>query len=261
MNACLFGMEAELAEWVKEHKSRLPIVAFMAGRFMDEMKGMRFGHAGTIVEGKEDTTAEKIKRMEAAGINVAERYGGLVLGNVEAVLVIEELAKISGAVAFPVFESCVGPVRAIEHFAQESLKQRVIPAVCRGEKMVAVSMSEPNAGSALTDQLIGDDGADTIDGRERAACTEWKRDGGAAGVQRGVVVGAKAQIVAAGQRGQAGVLPGLGLAVGQGGAEPGGAGAGAEGLEPGELRRSGGQCRGGGLIECAHQATSPAIQP
>lgn len=66
-------MEAELAEWVKENDSRLPIVAFMAGRFMDEMKGMRFGHAGTIVEGKEDTTAEKIERMEAAGISVAER--------------------------------------------------------------------------------------------------------------------------------------------------------------------------------------------
>jgi succinyl-CoA synthetase alpha subunit len=66
-------MEAELAEWVKQHRSRLPIVAFMAGRFMDEMRGMRFGHAGTIVEGKEDTTAEKIARMEAAGISVAER--------------------------------------------------------------------------------------------------------------------------------------------------------------------------------------------
>ncbi len=66
-------MEAELAEWVRENNSRLPIVAFMAGRFMDQMKGMRFGHAGTIVEGKEDTTAEKIARMEAAGISVAER--------------------------------------------------------------------------------------------------------------------------------------------------------------------------------------------
>jgi len=66
-------MEAELAEWVVAHRSRLPIVAFMAGRFMDEMKGMRFGHAGTIVEGKEDTTAAKIERMERAGISVAER--------------------------------------------------------------------------------------------------------------------------------------------------------------------------------------------
>jgi succinyl-CoA synthetase alpha subunit len=74
-------MEAELARWVAEHdataaegeRKSLPIVAFMAGRFMDEMPGMSFGHAGTIVEGKEDTTAEKIERLEAAGIAVAER--------------------------------------------------------------------------------------------------------------------------------------------------------------------------------------------
>jgi succinyl-CoA synthetase alpha subunit len=68
-------MEAELSEWVREHESRLPIVAFMAGKFMDseEMKGMSFGHAGTIVEGKEDTAAEKIARLESAGIRVVER--------------------------------------------------------------------------------------------------------------------------------------------------------------------------------------------
>jgi len=66
-------MEAQLAAWVAEHESRLPIVAFMAGRFMDEMPGMSFGHAGTIVEGREDTAAEKIERLAAAGIVVAER--------------------------------------------------------------------------------------------------------------------------------------------------------------------------------------------
>src|SRR2546423_4282579 len=65
-------MEAELANWVKENDSRLPIVAFMAGRFMDEMPGMSFGHAGTIVEGKADTAAEKIQRLADAGITVAE---------------------------------------------------------------------------------------------------------------------------------------------------------------------------------------------
>ena len=68
-------MEAQLAEWVKENDSRLPIVAFMAGKFMDdeEMKGMSFGHAGTIVEGAEDTATQKIARLEAAGIKVVER--------------------------------------------------------------------------------------------------------------------------------------------------------------------------------------------
>ncbi len=65
-------MEAELARYVTETGSKLPIVAFMAGRFMDEMPGMSFGHAGTIVEGKEDTASEKIARLAEAGIVVAE---------------------------------------------------------------------------------------------------------------------------------------------------------------------------------------------
>jgi succinyl-CoA synthetase alpha subunit len=66
-------MEADLARWKIENDSRLPVVAFMAGRFMDAMPGMRFGHAGTIVEGKADTTAEKIERLNEASIAVAER--------------------------------------------------------------------------------------------------------------------------------------------------------------------------------------------
>jgi succinyl-CoA synthetase alpha subunit len=65
-------MEAELAEYVTANNSRLPIVAFMAGKFMDEMPGMSFGHAGTIVEGKADTATEKIARLREAGIAVAE---------------------------------------------------------------------------------------------------------------------------------------------------------------------------------------------
>jgi succinyl-CoA synthetase alpha subunit len=66
-------MEAELARYVREESERpLPVVAFMAGRFMDEMPGMSFGHAGTIVEGREDTASEKIARLESAGITVAE---------------------------------------------------------------------------------------------------------------------------------------------------------------------------------------------
>src|SRR3546814_686312 len=50
-----------------------------------------------------------------------------------------------------VCSSDLGPVRAIEHFGSDALKRRVVPAVCRGEMVVAVSMSEPDAGSALTD--------------------------------------------------------------------------------------------------------------
>jgi len=85
------------------------------------------------------------------GINIPQRLGGLGLGNLEALLVLEEFAKISSAVAFPIFESSVGPVRAIEKFGQAKLVEAVVPAVCRGEAVIAVAMSEPQAGTALTD--------------------------------------------------------------------------------------------------------------
>ncbi len=86
-------MEAELARWVTENNSRLPIVAFMAGRFMDEMPGMSFGHAGTIVEGKEDTATEKIARLAEAGITVAEEISQI------PEIVKAKIAERSGAAA------------------------------------------------------------------------------------------------------------------------------------------------------------------
>ena len=94
---------------------------------------------------------KRYAEMGFLGVNVSADYGGLGLGNVEAFLVLEEFAKISSAVAFPIFESVAGPVHALAHFADDALKQRVIPAVCRGEMIVAVAMSEPDAGTALTD--------------------------------------------------------------------------------------------------------------
>lgn len=122
---------------------------------------------------------EWIKRyaeMGFLGVNVAEEYGGLGLGNVEALIVLEEFAKVSPAVAFPIFESSVGPVRAVEHFAESELAKRIVPKVCAGEMVVAVAMSEPDAGSALTDlrtkaRVDGDE--IVIDGQKR-----WCSGGG-----------------------------------------------------------------------------------
>jgi len=85
------------------------------------------------------------------GINVPEEYGGQGMGHLEAVLVLEELAKISSAVAMPVFEGNFGPMAVLVHFAPEALKRRLLPQVCAGKLLIAVSMSEPDAGTALTD--------------------------------------------------------------------------------------------------------------
>jgi alkylation response protein AidB-like acyl-CoA dehydrogenase len=98
--------------------------------------------------------AEMVRRygeMGFLGVNLPEQYGGLGLGHFEAILVLEQFAMISNAVAFPVFEALVGPVRTLERFGSEELKARIIPQVTAGEATVAVSMSEPDAGTALTE--------------------------------------------------------------------------------------------------------------
>ena len=96
-------------------------------------------------------TLKAFGEMGFLGVNLPEQYGGLGLGHLEALLVLEEFAQVSNAVAFPVFEALTGPVRTIEKFGSEEMKARVLPEVIKGEKIVAVSMSEPDAGTALTD--------------------------------------------------------------------------------------------------------------
>ena len=109
-------------------------------------------------------------KMGFLGVNLPQEYGGLGLGHLEALLVLEQFAMISNAVAFPVFEALVGPVRTIERFGSDELKARVIPQVVAGEATVAVAMSEADAGTALTDlktkaRLDGDEFV--VDGAKR----------------------------------------------------------------------------------------------
>ncbi|MCZ7573299.1 MAG: succinate--CoA ligase subunit alpha [Ardenticatenaceae bacterium] len=71
------SMEEQLAEHVGAHGSRLPIVAFVAGRFADRMQGVRFGHAGALVEGRRGSPAGKVDALRDAGIVIAEKLSQL----------------------------------------------------------------------------------------------------------------------------------------------------------------------------------------
>ena len=94
---------------------------------------------------------KKYAELGYLGININESYGGSGGTHLDAVIVLEEIAKVSIGVAFPIFESCFGPCLAIAHFGNEKLKDWLLPKICSGDLILAVSMSEPNAGSALTD--------------------------------------------------------------------------------------------------------------
>jgi succinyl-CoA synthetase alpha subunit len=70
--------EERLAEYVHEHRPALPIIAFVAGQFADAMPGVRFGHAGAIVEGDRGSTKGKIEKFHWAGIHVAAKFSDIV---------------------------------------------------------------------------------------------------------------------------------------------------------------------------------------
>ena len=94
---------------------------------------------------------KKFANMGLLGVNITKDLGGVGMSHLDAVLVLEEVGRISAAVAFPIFESCFGPILAVAHFAPEELRRRIVPKVCSGDMIVAVAMSEPHAGTALTD--------------------------------------------------------------------------------------------------------------
>ncbi|MBR83327.1 MAG: butyryl-CoA dehydrogenase [Magnetovibrio sp.] len=94
---------------------------------------------------------KKFANMGLLGVNITKDLGGVGMSHLDAALVLEEVGRISAAVAFPIFESCFGPILAVAHFAPEELRRRIVPQVCSGEMIVAVAMSEPHAGTALTD--------------------------------------------------------------------------------------------------------------
>ncbi len=65
--------EEQLADYLATTGSRLPIIAFVAGRFADRMQGVRFGHAGAMVQGEQGSPTAKIARLRKAGVLVADR--------------------------------------------------------------------------------------------------------------------------------------------------------------------------------------------
>jgi len=69
--------EERLAAWMREHRFPKPIVAYVAGNFVDKMPGMRFGHAAVIVDGNTGSALGKVKAMREAGIVVVDNHGDI----------------------------------------------------------------------------------------------------------------------------------------------------------------------------------------
>jgi alkylation response protein AidB-like acyl-CoA dehydrogenase len=101
-----------------------------------------------------DSERVRLASLDLLGITLPQEYGGGGRPLLDALIVIEELAKSCQLAAFPVFEASVGPARVIDLFGTEQQKAALLPPVTRGEKTIAVAISEADAGSAATDVQI-----------------------------------------------------------------------------------------------------------
>ena len=62
--------EEDAAKWIAENMPDKPVTAFIAGR--QAPPGKRMGHAGAIISGGKGTAADKIRALNAVGIEVAD---------------------------------------------------------------------------------------------------------------------------------------------------------------------------------------------
>src|ERR671921_2616973 len=72
------------------------------------------------------------------GMSLPELYGGGGAPVVDALVVIEELAKVCRPAAFQVFESNTGPAQVVAHLGTDEQKARFLPPVIKGAASMAV---------------------------------------------------------------------------------------------------------------------------
>ncbi len=92
---------------------------------------------------------EALTKAGFMGMTIPEKYGGQGVGYLEAVLVIEEMAKVCGVTARIVVEANMGAIGAIMKYGSDKQKRLAAKLVLAGDKP-AICITEPEAGSAAT---------------------------------------------------------------------------------------------------------------
>ena len=78
---------------------------------------------------------EAIAKADLLRVTVGERWGGMGLGDVEAAIVLEELARADVSAALCCQLTFNGPPRGIEHLGPEAMKARWLPQVADRERV------------------------------------------------------------------------------------------------------------------------------
>ena len=119
----------------------------------EEVARSRIAGRAARTDGSEQYPFDNVEDLRAAGfmgLTIPRAYGGRGLSFLDAVLVIEEMAKVCGVTARIVVEANMGGISAVMHYGTEKQKRLAADLVLGGDKP-AICITEPDAGSAANE--------------------------------------------------------------------------------------------------------------
>jgi len=95
--------------------------------------------------------AEKCAEVGLLGITIAEDKGGIGGSLIDAVLAIQTVAQYCPRSADVVQAGNFGAIRTFAEYASDDQLERFLPPLLAGKGVMSVGMSEPDAGSSVTE--------------------------------------------------------------------------------------------------------------
>lgn len=95
--------------------------------------------------------AARFAEMGLLGITIPEADGGIGGGLVDAILAIQAVAEVCPRSGDVIQATNFGPVRTFAEFATSEQKERFLGKILAGKALISLGMTEPDAGSAVTD--------------------------------------------------------------------------------------------------------------
>jgi acyl-CoA dehydrogenase len=114
----------------------------------------------------ETELAAEIAARGWIGVTIPRRYGGMGLGHVAKTIIVEELARVSGAMGAMAQASQLGVAKVV-HFGTEAQKGRWLPKFAGGELLPTIAVTEPSSGGhvlGMTTTAVRDGDAYVING-------------------------------------------------------------------------------------------------
>jgi alkylation response protein AidB-like acyl-CoA dehydrogenase len=114
-----------------------------------------------------------LAKLGYLGMVIPEAYGGSGAPVIQGTIMLEEIARVCFNTALVAQIAINGPSRALAILASEEQKQRWLPGCASGKYSFAIGISEPGAGSGMTDMITSatPDGDDIVLNGQKAYCT------------------------------------------------------------------------------------------